>query len=63
MDHLLFQPGVKFFVIHLELVGPDDGFAGGVLDDANDSLNSSNSLMMFGESGSEFYGCKLDVEL
>ena len=60
-DHV--QPGVKFFVIHLELVGADDGLAGGVLDDSNNSLNSSNSFMMLGESGSEFYGCKLDVEL
>ena len=60
-DHV--QPGVKFFVIHLELVGADDGLAGGVLDDSNNSLNSSNSFMMLGESSSEFYGGEFDVEL
>ena len=54
---------MKFLVIHLELIGPYDGFAGSVLDDADDSLDSTNSLMMFGESGFELYSCKLDVEL
>ena len=60
-DHI--QPGVKFFVIHLELVGADDGLAGGVLDDSYNSLNSSNSLMILGESSSEFFGGEFDVEL
>ena len=59
-DHV--QPGVKFFVIHLELVGANDSLAGGVLDDSYNSLNSSNSFMMFGESSSEFYGGEFDVE-
>ena len=57
------QPGMEFFVVHLELVGADDGLASGVLDDTYNSLNSSNSFVMFGESDSEFYCCKLDVEL
>ena len=60
-DHV--QPGMKFFVIHLELVEADDGLAGGVLDDSNNSLNSSNSFMMLGESSSEFYKVDFDVEL
>ena len=60
-DHV--QPGVKFFVINLELIGADDSLVGGVLDESNNSFNSSNSFMMLGESGSEFYGGKFDVEL
>ena len=27
------QPGVEFFVVHLELIGANDGVAGSVLDD------------------------------
>ena len=57
------QPGVEFFVVHLKLVGADDGLAGSVLDDTNNSLDSSNPFMMFGESSSEFYGGEFDVEL
>ena len=60
-DHV--QPGVKFFVIHLELVGANEGLAGVVLDDSNNSLNSSNSFMMLGESSSEFYDGEFNVEL
>ena len=60
-DHA--QPGSEFLVVHLELVGANDGLAGGVLDDANNPLDSPNSFMMFGESSSEFNSCKLDVEL
>ena len=37
------QPGVKFFVVHLELAGANEGLAGGVLDDTYNSLGSSNS--------------------
>ena len=50
------QPGVEFFVVLLELIGSDDCFAGSVLDDANNSFNSSNSFMILGKSGSEFDG-------
>ena len=56
------QPGVEFFVVHLELVGADDSLAGGVLDDTYNSPDSSNPFMMLGESGSEFYGSKFDIE-
>ena len=53
---------MEFFVVHLELVGADDSLAGGVLDDTYNSPDSSNPFMMLGESGSEFYGSKFDIE-
>ena len=49
-------------VVHLELVGADDGLAGSVLDDTYNSLNSSNPFVMLGEISSEFYGGEFDVE-
>ena len=53
---------VQLFVVHLELIGSDELFASSVLDDSNDSFDSSNPFMMLGESCSEFDGCELDVE-
>ena len=39
------QPGMEFFVIHLELVGANDGLAGSVLIDTYNSINSSNPFL------------------
>ena len=56
------QPGMEFFIFHLELGGADDGLAFGVLDDTYNSLNSSNPFVMLGKSSSEFYCSIFDVE-
>ena len=56
------QPSMEFFVLHLELVGANEGLAGGVLDDLYNSLNTSNPFKMLGESSSEFNGREIDVE-
>ena len=41
------QPGEELLVVHLDEVGTCDGFADGVLDDSDDTFNSTNSFMVF----------------
>ena len=61
MDELA-DPGEKFFITHLDLIGSNGGFAYCVLDNSDDTFYSSDSFMMFGQGDFELNGGEFDIQ-